>query len=335
LVSGAYPAAALSFVRNFGPIVIDTWGISALPGRRLIGEIQANKPLAKLEIISGNTGGVSVSGTSIVAEPQLSGTRRITVKAYDERGQTATRSIVLTWQSGRLWTPVELAGALVDWYSLDFHGTVSRHINAIKSLTPISTTRSATPTSASLRPTFGITAAGVPRASFDGGDAASHPLPVRIENVDTAKQSAQVNRRVLITDPEAAFSMQARQTEALANMMSADSSRIDTLFQDVGAMRGTVEVVDSKVDAVAAGVNKLTDAMAVLVKHEVTMEHNAAEVRAMREAQEKLTDRVQKIELKVPGWDELRVWVIRAGLGVLGVVGMAVVALVVKTGGAG
>lgn len=153
--------------------------------------------------------------------------------------------------------------------------------------------------------------------------------------MDTAKQSAQVNRRVLITDPEAAFSMQARQTEALANMMSADSSRIDTLFQDVGAMRGTVEVVDSKVDAVAAGVNKLTDAMAVLVKHEVTMEHNAAEVRAMREAQEKLTDRVQKIELKVPGWDELRVWVIRAGLGVLGVVGMAVVALVVKTGGAG
>ena len=153
--------------------------------------------------------------------------------------------------------------------------------------------------------------------------------------MDTAKQSAQVNRRVLITDPEAAFSMQARQTEALANMMSADSSRIDTLFQDVGAMRGTVEVVDSKVDAVAAGVNKLTDAMAILVKHEVTMEHNAAEVRAMREAQEKLTDRVQKIELKVPGWVELRVWVIRAGLLVLGVVGMAVVALVVKTGGAG
>ncbi len=153
--------------------------------------------------------------------------------------------------------------------------------------------------------------------------------------MDTAKQSAQVNRCVLVTDPDAAFSMQQRQTEALANMMSADSSRIDTLFQDVGAMRGTVEVVDSKVDAVAAGVNKLTDAMAVLVKHEVTMEHNAAEVRAMREAQEKLTDRVQKIELKVPGWDELRVWVIRAGLCVLGVVGMAVVALVVKTGGAG
>lgn len=144
---------------------------------------------------------------------------------------------------------------------------------------------------------------------------------------------SRVTRKVLVTDPEAAFSMQARQTEALANMMSADSSRIDTLFQDVGAMRGTVEVVDSKVDAVAAGVNKLTDAMAILVKHEITMEHNAAEVRAMREAQEKLTDRVQKIELKVPGWDELRVWVIRAGLGVLGVVGMAGLLLVMKSQG--
>ncbi len=144
---------------------------------------------------------------------------------------------------------------------------------------------------------------------------------------------SRVTRKVLVTDPEAAFSMQARQTEALANMMSADSSRIDTLFQDVGAMRGTVEVVDSKVDAVAAGVNKLTDAMAILVKHEVTMEHNAAEVRAMREAQEKLTNRVQKIELKVPGWDELRVWVIRAGLSVLGVVGMAGLLLVMKSQG--
>ena len=151
--------------------------------------------------------------------------------------------------------------------------------------------------------------------------------------MDTAKQSAQVNRRVLVTDPDAAFSMQARQTEALANMMASDSTRIDTLFKDVGAMRGTVEVVDSKVDAVAAGVNKLTDAMAILVTHEVKMEHNAAEVRAMREAQEKLTDRVQKIELKVPGWDELRAWVIRAGLGVLGVVGLTVLLLVVKSQG--
>lgn len=146
---------------------------------------------------------------------------------------------------------------------------------------------------------------------------------------------SRVTRKVLVTDPDAAFSMQQRQAEALANMMGSESGRIDMLFKDVGAMRGTVEVVDSKVDAVAAGVNKLTDAMAILVKHEVTMEHNAAEVRAMRERQGKHDERLQAIERKVPGWDEIRVWVIRAGLGVLGVVGMAVLLLVMnKPGGA-
>jgi hypothetical protein len=158
---------------------------------------------------------------------------------------------------------------------------------------------------------------------------------VRIENVDTAKQSAQVKRRVLVTDPDAAFSMQARQTEALANMMSADSSRIDTLFQDVGAMRGTVEVVHSKVNDVAAGVDKLSDALAVMVRHELTMEHTAAEVRVMTERQGKFDERLHSLERKAPGWDEARTWLIRAGLLVLGAVGMAVVALVVKTGGAG
>lgn len=142
-----------------------------------------------------------------------------------------------------------------------------------------------------------------------------------------------VTRKVLVTDPDAAFSLQARQTEALANMMASDSTRIDTLFKDMGSVRGTVEVVHGKVDAVAAGVSKLTDAMAVLVQHEVKMEHNAAEVRELRGAQVDQEKRLQAIERKVPGWDELRVWAIRAGLGVLGVVGMALVLLVVNKPG--
>lgn len=149
------------------------------------------------------------------------------------------------------------------------------------------------------------------------------------------QQSARVNRKVLITDPEAVFSMQQRQAEALATMMSADSSRIDALFQDVGAMRGTVEVVHSKVNDVAAGVDKLSDALAVMVRHELTMGHTAAEVRVMTERQGKFDERLHSLERKAPGWDEARTWLIRAGLLVLGTVGMAVVALVVKTGGAG
>ena len=151
--------------------------------------------------------------------------------------------------------------------------------------------------------------------------------------MDPTPQSASVTRKVLVTDPDAAFSLQARQTEALADMMASDSSRIDTLFKDIGTMRGTMEVVDGKVDSVANGVNKLTDALAVMVRHEVTMEHNAAETRAMHAAQEKIDERLQSIERKVPGWDELRVWVIRAGLGVLGTVGLALLLLVMNRPG--
>lgn len=148
--------------------------------------------------------------------------------------------------------------------------------------------------------------------------------------MDSHQQAAEsVSRRVLITDPNALFEMQQRQAEALATMMTSDSTRIDALFKDMGSVRGTVELVHGKVDSVAAGVSKLTDAMEVLVKHEVKMEHNAAEVRELRMAQSDQEKRLQAIERKVPGWDELRVWVIRAGLGVIAVVGLALLALVV------
>ena len=151
--------------------------------------------------------------------------------------------------------------------------------------------------------------------------------------MDTTQPAAKVARKVLITDPEAVFSMQQRQVEALGGMLAGDSARIDTLFENVGAMKGTVEVVHSKVNAVAAGVDKLTDAMAVLVKHEVLMEANAAEVRELRGAQEKFVTRLQVMETKAPGWDEARSWVVKAMIGVLGSVGLALVALVlVKSG---
>lgn len=151
--------------------------------------------------------------------------------------------------------------------------------------------------------------------------------------MDTAKQSAQVNRRVLVTDADAAFSMQARQTEALANMMASDSTRIDTLFKDVGDMKGDVRAVHAKVTDVADGVDKLRDALALLVKHDVAMEHSAAAMKVVAGELKDHDSRLQKIENKVPGYDELRAWVIRAGLGVLGVVGLTVLLLVVKSQG--
>lgn len=146
--------------------------------------------------------------------------------------------------------------------------------------------------------------------------------------MDATQPAAKVTRKVLITDPEAVFSMQQQQVEALGGMMAGDSARIDTLFENVGAMKGTVEVVHSKVNAVAAGVDKLTDAMAVLVKHEVLMEANAAEVRSMRETQSKHADRLHVLETKAPGWDEARAWMLRAMMGVIGAVGLAGLALI-------
>lgn len=126
-----------------------------------------------------------------------------------------------------------------------------------------------------------------------------------------------------------------RERDVLANMMGADSRRIDGLVEDVGAIRGDMQSVRSKVNDVGDGVNELRNAMAVLVKHEVLMEQAGATLTNVTLAHAKLDERLQTIEKKAPGWDEARTWVLRAGLGVLGVVGLAMVGLVLKIGGAG
>lgn len=152
--------------------------------------------------------------------------------------------------------------------------------------------------------------------------------------MDSTQSSARVNRKVLVTDPEALFSMQQQETNALANMLAADSSRIDTLVQSLGEVQGTVGMVHGKVNDVARGVDKLSDALAVLVRHEVTMENSATAVRTMVERQGKFDERLHQMETKAPGWDEARMWLIRAGLLVLGTVGMAILLLVMnKPGG--
>ena len=197
-----WPNSAMAFVNNFGAINIDTWGIAAAPGQRLRTTVQANKPIQRIEITAGNNSGVAVvNGVEVVAEPQVGGTsRRVTVKAYDERGQYASRSLVLTWQAGRFWTPAELGANLTDWYSMDLHGRVSRHIGAIKSVTSLSSaTRIASAPSAAQRPTFGYSSGGVPRASFDGGDA----LVQTDVTAMPAAQAAVTYAVQLYTDPAA------------------------------------------------------------------------------------------------------------------------------------
>lgn len=202
LSSDQWPNSAMAFVRNFGAFNIDTWGISANPGQRLRSTVQASKPIQRVEITAGQTAGAAIlNGIELVAEPQVGGTaRRVTLKAYDERGQTASRSVVLTWQSGRLWTPAELGANLIDWYSLDLHATVSRHIGAIKSLTSLnSSTRTASALTAVQRPTFGYSSGGIPRASLDGGDA----LVQSDVTATPVAQAAVTYAMQLYTDPAA------------------------------------------------------------------------------------------------------------------------------------
>lgn len=193
-----WPNSTYAFVRNFGTFSVDTWCLSALPGQPLNGTVFASKPIARLEVVSGTASVIGKNG--ITAPPQVSGSRRITVKAYDERGFSATRSIVLTWQAGRAWTPAELGANLGDWISADLSAQNSRHLNAIKALTSlVGSGRAATAQTAGQRPTFGYQN-GRPKATLDGGDAL---VQTDVTGVPAA-QSAVTYATMLYTDPAAA-----------------------------------------------------------------------------------------------------------------------------------
>lgn len=191
-----HPNSAYAFVRNFGPMHIDTWLLSALPGQPLSGTIHASKPITRLEVIDGDATAVGRNG--IIAGPQVSGSRRITVKAYDERGASATRSIVLTWQVGRAWTPAEFGAALVDWHAADFSLKLQRHINAVKSITSLVGAKSAAAATAAQRPTYEYRN-GAPALSLDGGDGI---VQSGVTNVPNA-QSAITYAAMLYTSPSA------------------------------------------------------------------------------------------------------------------------------------
>ena len=120
-----------------------------------------------------------------------------------------------------------------------------------------------------------------------------------------------------------------RQAEALGNMMAGDSRRIDSLVGDVGAIRGEVTAVRSDVARVGAGVDELRGAMTIMSRHQVMMEGLVADNRGIRESVAKMDERIDSIEVELPGLRELRTWAVRGLLMVVGLVGMAVVGLVI------
>jgi prophage DNA circulation protein len=137
-------------------------------------------------------------------------------------------------------------------------------------------------------------------------------------------------RVIRSVDAEQAAEALAREHQALAAMTGADSMRIDALVGDVGSIKGSVAAVREKVDGVANGVNELREALTVLVRHDVQMQHHNATAVVLRADVDAIDKRVQTIEKQVGPLVEMRSWVIGGGLMVLGVVGAAVLALVMK-----
>lgn len=124
--------------------------------------------------------------------------------------------------------------------------------------------------------------------------------------------------------------MPDREVDALANMMGADSRRIDNLVETVGEVKGKVEHIRSDVTRAVDGIDELRGALTILSRHQVTMEGLVSDNRATREVMTGIDKRVQVIEQQMPGLVESRAWMVRAMLGVLAIVGVAVVGLVVK-----
>jgi hypothetical protein len=137
-------------------------------------------------------------------------------------------------------------------------------------------------------------------------------------------------RIIRARDGDRAAAELAREHDALAGMMGADSRRIDALVGDVGQIRGNVEAVRQKVDGVADGVNELRDALTVLVRHDIKMQHTDSEVVSLRKDVSEMGVRVQTIEKQVGPLVETRKGLIVLASAVAVTILLAIVGLVIK-----
>jgi predicted RNase H-like nuclease (RuvC/YqgF family) len=130
-------------------------------------------------------------------------------------------------------------------------------------------------------------------------------------------------------DAERAVADLAREHEVLAGMTGADSRRIDALVGDVGQIKGQVQSVKEKVEGVADGVNELRDALTVLVKHDMKMQHTDGEVVSLRRDVLDISGRVHELERQMGPVVETRAWAIRGILAAVALVGIAIAKLVI------
>lgn len=122
----------------------------------------------------------------------------------------------------------------------------------------------------------------------------------------------------------------AREHDALANMQGAEARRVDVLVNDVGTIKGTVENLRGDVGRVGAGVEQLQQSMTALNRHSLLLEGQQATNAETRQELRAIDARVRTIELDMPSLKEARSDYRRVVLAVLGMVGLALLALVIK-----
>lgn len=123
------------------------------------------------------------------------------------------------------------------------------------------------------------------------------------------------------------------EADILAGMMGADSRRVDALVSDVGQVKGDVRELRGAMGHVTDGIGELRGAMAILSRHAVLMETNAADMAQMRASNILMDGRMRAIELEMPGLKDARTAIMRGVWGVMAMVGLALLALVLKSKG--
>lgn len=121
------------------------------------------------------------------------------------------------------------------------------------------------------------------------------------------------------------------EADALAAMMGADARRIDGLVETVGGVRGDVTHLRGDMGRVAKGVDELKEAMVGVARHTVLLEATRNDLEESRQHQQKTDARLLVIEKEMPGLIEARTYTVRAVVTVAGLVGLSLVALVIKT----
>lgn len=121
-----------------------------------------------------------------------------------------------------------------------------------------------------------------------------------------------------------------RQADALASMMGADARRIDDLVGDVGEIKGDVRTLKADTARTVSGIEQLQLSMAAVGRHTIMVENQNAKLDALNAKHEALDSRVRNVELDMPPLKEARAAIVRGVLMVIGVIGLAVLALVVK-----